>query len=258
MGLPMPVMVEATVLAPTTAPGPVVPERSDTERAVTRARTVPSPHPVVVTVNVVPGCVPVTEKVQPLAVPALVMSPPVRPVIDSLNESPKVCVVPFVGLVDADVHVATGAPSTGSTVHVLLELLPVTPDTVSLARNVCDPGDRFDSATGLVHAAHAAPSRLHSKVAPAVPEPVNVTVADVDAVVPDGIPETVGAAGETMTVAVALAFTALGVSVLCPPYSTKYTVCVLAQFRSFHLLPVAYTAQFSVVSPLGSPEAQFA
>jgi hypothetical protein len=36
-----------------------------------------------------------------------------------LNESPKVWVVPFVGLVDADVHVATGAPSTGSKAVVL-------------------------------------------------------------------------------------------------------------------------------------------
>ena len=86
----MPVMVEATVLAPTTAPGPVVPERSVTDDAVNFARTVPSPHPVAVTVNEVPGWVPVTENEHPDAVPALVMSLPVRPVMDSLNESPKV------------------------------------------------------------------------------------------------------------------------------------------------------------------------
>ena len=89
-GLPTPVIVDATVFAVPLAPGPAVPERSVTDDAVNFARTVPSPHPVAVTVNVVPGCVPVTVNEQPSAVPALVMSLSVRPVIDSLNESPKV------------------------------------------------------------------------------------------------------------------------------------------------------------------------
>ena len=118
--LPSDEMVAATVFAaPPPPPGPAVPLMSVTESAVTLARTVPSPQPVAVTVNVVPGCVPVTENEQPAAVPAFVMSLPVRPVIDSLNDSPKVWVVLLVGLADADVHVATGAPGTGSTAVVV-------------------------------------------------------------------------------------------------------------------------------------------
>jgi len=83
---------------------------------------------------------------------------------------------------------------------------------------VWDPGDRFVNETGLVHAAHAAPSRLHSNVPP---DPVRVAVAVVAETVPVGRPVTVGAAGETISVAVALTFTALGASLGIPPYSTK-------------------------------------
>ena len=108
-------MVAATVLAVPPDPGPAVPLRSVTDWAVNRACTLPSPQPVAVTVKVVPGWAPVTENVQPLAVPPFVRSPPVSPVICSLNDSPNVWVVPLVGLVEADVHDATGGPSTGST-----------------------------------------------------------------------------------------------------------------------------------------------
>jgi hypothetical protein len=90
IGEPTPLIVEATAFGSPFVPGPAVPARSVNDDAVNFARTVPSPQPVAVTVNVVPGCVPVTENEQPSAVPALVMSLSVRPVIDSLNESPKV------------------------------------------------------------------------------------------------------------------------------------------------------------------------
>ena len=96
--------------------------------------------------------------------------------------------------------------------------LRVTPKTVL---KVWDPAARFVNETGLVHGAHAAPSRLHSNVAPAAPDPVRVSVAVVEAVVPEGAPLTDGGAGDTISDAVALTLTAAGASVALPPYSTK-------------------------------------
>jgi hypothetical protein len=95
--------------------GPETPAPSVTEFAVTRNWTVPTPQSVVVTVKVVPGCVPVTVMTQFCAVPTLVMSSAARPEIGSFDVSVNVCVVEFVGDEGFCVNDNVGAPGVAST-----------------------------------------------------------------------------------------------------------------------------------------------
>ena len=112
----MPVIVDTTVLTDTPLDvGPVSPAPSVTESLARRNATVPSPQLVTVTVNEVPGCVPVTAMLQFWAEPTLVMSEAVSPEIGSFAVNVYVNVELFVSAPLLCEKVITGAPGIPST-----------------------------------------------------------------------------------------------------------------------------------------------
>ena len=114
--VPIPVIVDTTVLTDTPLDaGPVLPATSDTESLAKRNITVPSPQFVTVTVKVVPGCVPLTAILQFCAVPTLLISDAVNPVIGSFAVNVKVNVELLVRVPLLCVNDITGAPGVAST-----------------------------------------------------------------------------------------------------------------------------------------------